>query len=108
MLSQRLSSFPLTEQIVSLSQDIEPPQYVLQQPCKDLSHLFKPQQGKDFRNVDVLENWPEDVESDLDASQIDALRRILTKRLAIVQGPPGTGKTYLLRFFPGGPCADFA
>lgn len=31
----------------------------------------------------------------LDASQYDALRRILTKELAIIQGPPGTGKTHV-------------
>ena len=35
------------------------------------------------------------MESNLDSSQTDALRRILTKRLAIVQGPPGTGKTHV-------------
>lgn len=31
----------------------------------------------------------------MDASQVKATRRILTKSLAIVQGPPGTGKTYV-------------
>lgn len=30
----------------------------------------------------------------LDDSQLDALRRIITKEVAIVQGPPGTGKTF--------------
>ncbi|EON98222.1 putative atp binding protein [Phaeoacremonium minimum UCRPA7] len=30
----------------------------------------------------------------LDASQLAALHRIVTKELAIVQGPPGTGKTF--------------
>ena len=49
----------------------------------------------EYRKVNVLEDWPEHMESNLDSSQTDALRRILTKRLAIVQGPPGTGKTHV-------------
>ena len=45
--------------------------------------------------MNVLEEWPAGLPSALDISQMDALRRILTKRLAIVQGPPGTGKTHV-------------
>ena len=48
-----------------------------------------------FENVDIIHRWPTQPKSDLDASQLEALRRILTKRLAIVQGPPGTGKTHV-------------
>ena len=49
----------------------------------------------DFRNVDIIDNWPEDAHCALDHSQIDALQRMLTKQIAIVQGPPGTGKTHV-------------
>lgn len=53
--------------------------------------MFQPASGK-YTHVDILnEEWPNDATSDLDASQLDALRRILTKELAIIQGPPGTG-----------------
>ena len=45
--------------------------------------------------MNVLAEWPAELTSALDTSQMDALRRILTKRLAIVQGPPGTGKTHV-------------
>lgn len=31
----------------------------------------------------------------LHKSQYEAIKRILSKRLALVQGPPGTGKTYI-------------
>ena len=85
----------MTDHLVSLSRNIEPPEYLLQQPYKDLSHVFKARDGIDFLNVKLLDEWPEDFESELDTSQVDALRRILTKRLAIVQGPPGTGKTHV-------------
>ena len=45
--------------------------------------------------MDILNDWPTDLPSDLDESQMEALTRILAKRLAIVQGPPGTGKTHV-------------
>jgi helicase required for RNAi-mediated heterochromatin assembly 1 len=46
-------------------------------------------------NVDILKNWPTIPGTQLDDSQMTALRRIITKKLAIVQGPPGTGKTFV-------------
>ena len=46
--------------------------------------------------VNVLRDFPVDLASEsLDDSQVQAVRRILTKKLAIVQGPPGTGKTHV-------------
>ena len=56
--------------------------------------LYAPE-DEDFVNVNVLDDWPRTNPSVLDASQFEALRRILTKRLAIIQGPPGTGKTHV-------------
>ena len=61
---------------------------------KDLSFPF-PSDSKEFLNVDILEDWPVDPPSELDASQIGALQRILAKKVAIIQGPPGTGKTHV-------------
>ena len=43
----------------------------------------------------MLSNWPTERMADMDPSQWQALRQIITKRLAIVQGPPGTGKTFV-------------
>lgn len=43
----------------------------------------------------MLENWPSVPEGSLDASQWEAMRQLLTQRLAMVQGPPGTGKTFV-------------
>lgn len=51
--------------------------------------------ARKYFNVNILDNWPEQMESELDPSQLAALRHILTKRMAIVQGPPGTGKTHV-------------
>ena len=48
-----------------------------------------------MENIDLIKDWPQTTPPVLDASQYDALRRILTKELAIIQGPPGTGKTHV-------------
>lgn len=45
--------------------------------------------------MNILEGWPTNLDSSLDAFQMDALKSMLSKRLAIVQGPPGTGKTHV-------------
>ncbi|MCJ1468415.1 hypothetical protein MMC07_007043 [Pseudocyphellaria aurata] len=93
---QRMSveTFPLSEHLALIDQDIQPPPYLVEQPFKDLSILYPPN-PQDFVNVDLINDWPRDSPPVLDASQFEALRRILTKQLAIVQGPPGTGKTHV-------------
>lgn len=53
---------------------------------------------QDFQSIDLIKDWPTKISPVLDASQYDALRRILTKELAIIQGPPGTGKTHVSVF----------
>lgn len=70
----------------------------------DLSSLIPPdvaerwgteaQDESDFLNVDILMGFPALPGSGMDASQISALKRMLTSCVAIVQGPPGTGKTF--------------
>lgn len=88
--------FPLAEYIVGVERDIQPPWYLEHQPFKDLSSLY-PNAGK-YSHVDILNEWPVEQAPQLDASQFEALRRILDKELAIVQGPPGTGKTHVSVF----------
>ncbi|CAL8578209.1 hypothetical protein XPA_004006 [Xanthoria parietina] len=90
-----MESFPFAEYIVNVEQDVRPPHYVEQQPFKDMSSVFQ-SASRNYTHVDILSgDWPTDATSNLDASQLDALRRILTKQLAIIQGPPGTGKTHV-------------
>lgn len=72
--------------IVGLEREIGPPRYLLQKPVKDLRPLFSSngEIGRDVLDRDILEEWPK-FPSSLDNSQLDALKRILTKQLAIVQ-----------------------
>lgn len=55
--------------------------------------------GSDYSAVDVLSDWPTLYEAQgmtkLDLSQMQALKDMLTKEVALIQGPPGTGKTHV-------------
>ncbi|MCJ1404379.1 hypothetical protein MMC11_007604 [Xylographa trunciseda] len=85
--------FPLAEHIIDLEGLIPAPDYITDQPLLDMSAIMSdPHQ---YIDIDVLDQWPEISGSNLDDSQLAALRRIITKRVAIVQGPPGTGKTHV-------------
>ncbi|KAJ5795127.1 hypothetical protein N7457_001726 [Penicillium paradoxum] len=93
---QKLSkeSFPLNEQVCSMEEDIDAPEYLKTAPNMDFSPLsYEP--GLDITNTyNIIERWPSQPIGRLDASQWSALNEMLTKRLAVVQGPPGTGKTF--------------
>ncbi|KAH7063112.1 putative DEAD box helicase [Macrophomina phaseolina] len=83
--------FPLSEYIINVKQEAEPPEYILENPRLDLSSIFT----GDYHNVDVVNGWPDSPGTELDTTQLHALQRMLTKRCAIIQGPPGTGKTHV-------------
>lgn len=96
MLAKETASVPLKQSIfntasilshiVNLNEDVGAPQYVEKQPVRDLRPLFPEngEMGGDVLESDVLGDWPK-LPSHLDESQLAALRRILTKRVAIVQ-----------------------
>ncbi|MCJ1248088.1 hypothetical protein MMC30_005303 [Trapelia coarctata] len=92
---QKMSTekFPLAEHIVDLATTVQAPEYVTEEPWKELSPALTNQ--NQYFGINVIEDWPEFPEPNLDESQLAALRRILIKRLAVVQGPPGTGKTHV-------------
>ncbi|KXL47135.1 hypothetical protein M433DRAFT_64459 [Acidomyces richmondensis BFW] len=87
--------FPLQEHLVGVQTEVAPPRYVMDHPEADLTSVLHNEEHETYTNVNMLHEWPVQPSSDLDASQLDALRRLLTKRLAICQGPPGTGKTFI-------------
>ncbi|KAK5720360.1 hypothetical protein LTR17_015077 [Elasticomyces elasticus] len=87
--------FPLSEHLVDAKTKIDAPEYLKQQPRRNLTPILRNNRHQTYENIDMLKQWPAQPSSDMDESQLIALRRILTKRLAIIQGPPGTGKTYV-------------
>jgi helicase required for RNAi-mediated heterochromatin assembly 1 len=87
--------FPMSEHLVKAQRLVEPPEYVRLEPQTDLSPLVSLEEADRFQDVNILQEWPTGDSLTLDNSQSKALKRIMTKKLAIVQGPPGTGKTYV-------------
>lgn len=80
---------------MGVKSSVKPPVCLEKNANLDMTSVLKNNKHETYENVDILNGWPSQPASDLDASQLAALRRILTKRLAIVQGPPGTGKTFV-------------
>jgi helicase required for RNAi-mediated heterochromatin assembly 1 len=87
--------FPLAEHLVQVQPNVSAPAYVEESPSMNMTSVFNDNKNESYENVNTLAAWPEQPQSDLDQSQTAALRRILTKKMAIVQGPPGTGKTFV-------------
>lgn len=87
--------FPLQEHVVNVRAQVPPPAYVQDKPIMDMSAVLTNNKHETYDNVNVLRGWPTQPHSELDASQLGALQRVLTKQLAIIQGPPGTGKTHI-------------
>lgn len=87
--------FPLAKYLVQAEREVDPPAYIKHNPFMNLSSLVSMEESADFENVNVLESWPATSSHSLDKSQSKALKRMLTKELAVVQGPPGTGKTFV-------------
>ncbi|KAJ4356660.1 uncharacterized protein N0V89_004696 [Didymosphaeria variabile] len=87
--------FPLSEHLVKAQKEVEPPEYVRLNPYTDLSPLVSLDEADKFQDVNILQEWPTGDSLTLDISQSKALKRIMTKKLAVVQGPPGTGKTHV-------------
>ncbi|KAK3676923.1 hypothetical protein LTR78_003127 [Recurvomyces mirabilis] len=87
--------FPLAEHIVEVNPTVLSPQHVVDNPLADLTSVLRNNRHETYEKIHMLKHWPAQPSSDMDASQLAALRRMLTKKLAIIQGPPGCGKTYV-------------
>jgi helicase required for RNAi-mediated heterochromatin assembly 1 len=68
------------------------PDYVKNDSVMDLSHATDDESDSQYNVVD--RPMPKDAAM-LDESQMDALRQMLTREIALIQGPPGTGKTHV-------------
>ncbi|EAA29919.2 suppressor of ascus dominance 3 [Neurospora crassa] len=93
---------PIDKYITGSHRGNETPSFIYQSPIMDFSSVVRQpladlEKLKSLREFNVLSGLlPKDVESIsfLDASQLSALHRMVSKELAIIQGPPGTGKTF--------------
>jgi helicase required for RNAi-mediated heterochromatin assembly 1 len=100
----------MEEQLIKLERVIPTAKFLEAQPIANLNSLKPKADTKDCEgdygysmlnidstldNVNILQEWPVIQGNTMDESQMEALKRIITRKLAIVQGPPGTGKTHV-------------
>ena len=97
-----VETMPFTRQLIEGECDtVEPPAYLCAQdipPEYNLSCLHgSMRQRRPPLMIDVLNetSWDAANNTELDASQLRAIRAALTKEISVIQGPPGTGKTYI-------------
>ena len=91
-------SIPMQQYIVHCNAEVESPSYLRRRynPTFNLSEALSTQMGI-AAAVDILddESWPSYQETELNESQLRALKHALTKEFVVIQGPPGTGKTHV-------------
>jgi helicase required for RNAi-mediated heterochromatin assembly 1 len=91
----RTEAFPLAEHLVQAETAVGSPAFLKEKPTLNVTSVFINNKHEAYDKVDVVRQISTSPENDLDHSQVTAMHRILTKKLAIVQGPPGTGKTFV-------------
>ena len=101
------TSMPFTKHLLkNNSTKVDPPKYLSICPREaisyDISLIIKkefiknPKCARKYSDVKILcHEWPSLEDTDLDASQLRAMKMALTQEVVVIQGPPGTGKTYM-------------
>ncbi|KAK4185743.1 putative helicase [Podospora australis] len=99
-------SSPLDKYLTGHHSEDTVPNFILENPVMNLSCLIPNNVSNTSQTVQAFKSklathnlltqeFPDLQDtSELDESQLEGLRRMLTNELAIVQGPPGTGKTF--------------
>jgi hypothetical protein len=66
-------------------------QFIMKPQCRNhrIHHPFA------MVPIKIDSQWPNVNKTDLDESQLAAIKMALTQEIAVIQGPPGTGKTYI-------------
>ncbi|RHZ60861.1 hypothetical protein Glove_350g174 [Diversispora epigaea] len=100
-------TLPFQEHIINGNGKIEIPKYLEMRMQSNPKYDFEeipafPDLEKHLgtSHIDVTKDWNEwphidQMNTELHATQYEALKRIISRKLALIQGPPGTGKTYI-------------
>jgi hypothetical protein len=98
-LAEKTALFPFFDNFCRLQRKVESPLHLNTHRVYDMRDVFKyksQERKSQIVKFDVTKEWPvNDCETTLDDGQVEALKHLLTSRVALVQGPPGTGKTYV-------------
>ncbi|CAG8518315.1 8660_t:CDS:10 [Diversispora eburnea] len=100
-------TLPFQEHIIEGKSEIEIPKYLEKRMQSNPKYDFDkvpafPDLEKHLGTsyIDITKDWNEwphidQMNAELHVTQYEALKRMLTRKLALIQGPPGTGKTYI-------------
>ena len=101
------TSMPFTKHLLkNNSTKVDPPKYLSICPREaisyDVSLIIKnefkkyPKCARKYSSIKILcHEWPSLEDTDLDESQLRAMKMALTQEVVVIQGPPGTGKTFI-------------
>ena len=101
------SSMPFTKHLLkNNSTKADPPKYLSICPTEAISYdvsliikkefIKNPKCAREYSSIKILcHEWPSLEDTDLDASQLRAMKMALTQEVVVIQGPPGTGKTFI-------------
>ncbi|ORY97819.1 P-loop containing nucleoside triphosphate hydrolase protein [Syncephalastrum racemosum] len=88
-------NLPFEEYLVEASHDVQLPYYAGVKRNYDVNVCdSRRRMPGSAKTVDITQTWPK-FDINMDTTQQDALKTILSNNIAIIQGPPGTGKTYV-------------
>ena len=98
-MSARADSMPFKPYIVECQlKDVPPPSYIKTRE-HPVTFNLKETLGTTSAHAQVVVmdpcTWPNVKHTDLDESQLDAVKTALRQEISVIQGPPGTGKTYV-------------
>ena len=101
------TSMPFTKHLLkNNSAKVDPPKYLSICPREAISYdvsliikkefIKNPKCARKYSSIKILcHEWPSLEDTDLDASQLRAMKMALTQEVVVIQGPPGTGKTFI-------------
>ena len=94
---------PFTSHLINNdSETVNPPHYLNSRSTYDIQFIVRHSDPRykvpqAFKTVPItnFSRWPAVDMTELDSSQLTALKMALTQEVSVIQGPPGTGKTYI-------------
>ena len=101
------STMPFTKHLIKCDSElVNPPKYLAHRNRLTPYNLtliikeevlFRPNLAARFSSMDIQNNesWPPLEDTQLDESQLLAMKMALKQEISVIQGPPGTGKTYI-------------